>query len=369
MAKRKNEAEKAEGQRKKRVPFRAPKAATKAVLDPDYREVSSYRSLTRASRTLQNATASPLLRLLPLEIRRKIYTEVLGHRLIHLKYLHDDDCESRSDASSIPFDVERKAVVAQNHWSLLVCDPDGPRSKEESKLVDLLPKGLSSLNWQLCNRNLGLGSLFPRNVPFEEQDGRMYHREMHLGLLRTCRQVYTEANQILWSTNTFSFNDATTFERFMETRDSFQRRTVQKLRLVIHWTFEGEREWNPAIRLPLIRSLQRLRRLELLIGHEMDTESYSKFKNGHGLDAPLETRFAEFLRKLSVLPLNSVHVKVVSEDMHPAGPLVSLWTEEDQLESANVLRARLMNPDSADNHIRVQQELIEKQHRCASTLG
>ncbi len=44
------------------------------------------------------------------------------------------------------------------------------------------------------------------------------HEMMRLGVLRSCRQIYVEANNLLWTTNTFSFADATTFRRFMMTR-------------------------------------------------------------------------------------------------------------------------------------------------------
>lgn len=41
------------------------------------------------------------------------------------------------------------------------------------------------------------------------------HETMRLSVLRSCRQIYVEANNMLWTFNTFSFADPTTFERFM----------------------------------------------------------------------------------------------------------------------------------------------------------
>ena len=39
--------------------------------------------------------------------------------------------------------------------------------------------------------------------------------QLALSILRTCRQVSNEANNILWSTITFSFDDPITFDEFM----------------------------------------------------------------------------------------------------------------------------------------------------------
>ena len=37
---------------------------------------------------------------------------------------------------------------------------------------------------------------------------------LHLTLLRACRQIYTEANRVLWDTDIFSFDDPTTLKTF-----------------------------------------------------------------------------------------------------------------------------------------------------------
>ena len=60
-----------------------------------------------AGRIQRNAQSSPLLRL-PLEIRRKILIEVLGDRLIHLKY-----------TSQFDFDLDD----VSDRWDVFVCDP------------------------------------------------------------------------------------------------------------------------------------------------------------------------------------------------------------------------------------------------------
>lgn len=229
---------------------------------------------------------------------------------------------------------------------LLIHDPDRPRSEEETMLVSLLPTTLSSQTWQTWSRNLGMG------------DEILHETEMQLGFLRTCRQFYNEATPILWSTNTFSFNDTPTFERFMETRDSIQKKSIRKPRLAIDTACSSKMWWNLAINVPLIRSLRRLRHLELLIGSE--DFIHPVWGDDFGLDTPFDSRFEECVRKLSILPLISVHVRIVSEDLRSGGQAISRWTEEDRREQASVLRARLMSPYSADDYARDKQELREK---------
>lgn len=178
-------------------------------------------------------------------------------------------------------------------------------------LDSLLPTTLSSQTWQTWSRNLGLGHAI------------LHENEIHLGFLRTCRQIHTEATPILWSTNTFSFNDTPTFERFMETRDSFQKKSMQKLRLVIDTACGSKMWWKLAINVPLIRSLQRLRHLELLIGSE--DFIHPVWGDGFGLDTPFDSRFEECVRKLSILPLISVHVRIFSEDLRFGGQAISSY--------------------------------------------
>ncbi len=78
---------------------------------------------------------SILLRL-PLEIRRKIYNEAFGHRLIHFIYIHYDYREFKPRA------------IEDKRWFVLICKPDGPRSKRdermEANLVDLFTGTSSS---------------------------------------------------------------------------------------------------------------------------------------------------------------------------------------------------------------------------------
>jgi len=66
------------------------------------------------------------------------------------------------------------------------------------------------------------------------------HRgNLNLGLLRTCWQTYTEANDILWKTNTFALEDVHSLHLFLSGRNGYQRQIMQHLSIDVplysHW--------------------------------------------------------------------------------------------------------------------------------------
>jgi hypothetical protein len=62
-----------------------------------------------------------------------------------------------------------------------------------------------------------------------------------LQLLRVCRQIYIEANPILWGTNTWSFTNSRPFYKFLVARNAIQRRVLGKL----HLDLEPRYAWRP----------------------------------------------------------------------------------------------------------------------------
>lgn len=77
------------------------------------------------SRIRHNAESSPFFRL-PAEIRRKIFIDVLGDRLIHVKCLSDDDCELKSAAELFSWEYEELHNQIER-WAVLVCVPEAAR--------------------------------------------------------------------------------------------------------------------------------------------------------------------------------------------------------------------------------------------------
>ncbi|KAL9020375.1 MAG: hypothetical protein Q9185_002349 [Variospora sp. 1 TL-2023] len=130
---------------------------------------------------------------------------------------------------------------------------------------------------------------------------------MRLTVLRASRQLYVEANQILWTTNTFSFTDGIALERFMKTQSIHQRRLIRSLRLEMRWDCdEVDSEWNAALSKDLIKSLSGLRSLRLQVETDLDRAKYL-FVMEYFLRT---THHGEVLRRLSTLLLDKVEVVV-----------------------------------------------------------
>lgn len=258
----------------------------------------------------RNASCSPLLRI-PLEIRNKIWTLLLGDRLIHLDYL-DLDSASASEDKSL------------RSWSDFVCPCDRPENERPQEDVD----------WQYshprCESQLTYGHGFePHPKSYES---------MHLTVLRACRQTYNETNHVLWSTNTFSFaDDGTTFRRFMDTRTTYQKRSLRKLRLDMHWEGGDEKLWNRALGMACIRSLVGLRGLRQL-----------------GL---YKARYLEFAQRVKILPLTDVEIFIA--DYADRVTLDPLWTAGDRAEYAEGIREMLLDPKGAEVYAREQEEMKE----------
>ena len=179
---------------------------------------------------------------------------------------------------------------------------------------------------------------------------------MRLSVLRSCRQIYVEANNILWTSNTFSFADPTTFRRFMMTRTINQRRLIMSLRLQMESVFDAEYEWNRCLNMALVRSLSALRRLRLNIEHK-PFRSYESIKN-HNLS--YITAYLEGLKKLSTLPLTEVEI-VVEGSLYESEE--HLWTKVERQDFAEGLRKILLDPKGAQIYAEEQLKWKEQCRR------
>ncbi|KAF6232490.1 hypothetical protein HO173_009370 [Letharia columbiana] len=140
---------------------------------------------------------------------------------------------------------------------------------------------------------------------------RSDHESMHLTALRVCRQIYNDANNILWSTNTFSFNDAaTSLDRFMDAQTTRQKQSLRRLRLQMDWVWGEDKPWNHVLGMTLIRSLAGLRSLRLQINHSMYATLFQEAKARGNELGLFQTRRLDFVHKMAILPLTNVEVFV-----------------------------------------------------------
>ena len=186
------------------------------------------------------------------------------------------------------------------------------------------------------------------------------HESMHLTALRVCRQIYIEANDVLWSTNTFSFNDAAiSLDRFMSARTTRQKRSLRKLRLHMDWVWDEDKSYNRALGMTLIKSLTGLRSLRLQINHSMEAAHYQQMR-ALG-DELFQTRYLAFVHKMAVLPLTNVEVFV--GDRSQSSYVELLWTEADRMEYAEGIRKILLDPKGAEIYAQKQDLLIRQRKK------
>ena len=192
-----------------------------------------------------------------------------------------------------------------------------------------------------------------------------YMRVIHLSLLRTCRQVYTETNQILWQTNIFSFNDAYSFSCFMNDRTNDQQSLITRLRLAMKFCqLQRVPTWSQTLAMPFMKFLTCLRILWLAINFRLHATSFERLENLGPLppSALLELPYSEGLRDLAKLPLTKVTVSVTNkylrdrdlyEDVYPGR---KQWTQHQRNKYANFIRSQLLNGDGWSQAIATKEE-------------
>ena len=237
-------------------------------------------------------------------------------------------------------------------WSSTVCQYDRPENEV----------GEDDITWNLSHSRC-LFHAARRNGEYDywfyccgSKRERSTHEEIPLTALRACRQIYNEADRVLWSTNTFSFDDDITFLRFMDTRTTCQKRSLKKLRLQTN-AVEDE-DWSSVLSIKLIRSLVGLRSLRLQINLFMPAKRYEWIK-AHGYDwNPREMqRRLKFVQRMKVLPLTEVEV-FIGDYSNLVDESLS-WTAEDRTEYADVIRRTLLDPEGAEKYAQDQEDVKE----------
>ncbi|KAL9589717.1 MAG: hypothetical protein Q9203_001488 [Teloschistes exilis] len=308
-----------------------------------------------------------LLLQLPLEIRRMICSEVIGNPLIHIDY-HDHEnmtFEQNEEAQSQSHSTYAYFEYYGSAWRHIVCRHDCPEDHPEQKFIPDVED----------NTFLWVGSHFvcdtkyiPQHTfyPISSHD----HEAMDLRVLRASRQIYNEANEMLWTTNTFSFVRFIAFERFMMTRHPDQKRSIRSLRFEMGGRFwwvprqDTTTGWDNALSSATVKMLSNLRSLRLKISDFLDDRKVSggfdpRATDRHSSD-PFTSPYwslafqvcSDGLLRLSTLPLSHVDVGIRGYN----------WPEQDRKEAARYLKAMLLNSNGAQIYAETK-EAREKQLR------
>ncbi|ELR02724.1 hypothetical protein VC83_00840 [Pseudogymnoascus destructans] len=120
-----------------------------------------------------------LLRKLPIELRRRIYDKVLSHRKVHLMFEFAPRKYRR--------DITNKKEILEWRWWHCICTWD--QTEDD---------GFRSIWFDRCKDGVSDGNPGPPN-------GMMGKLKLDFAILLTCRQIYSEAIDILYCTTTFDF--------------------------------------------------------------------------------------------------------------------------------------------------------------------
>ena len=181
-------------------------------------------------------------------------------------------------------------------------------------------------------------------------------RTVDLNILGVCRQLYEEANHLLWATNVFSFDDSVSFDKFLGSLNPAQKRNLTGLHLYTKiggWNYGYDmaslENWAAAFKMPYINMLRNVQTLHICFEQRFNTSygpspdsTYSRSKRDQDVDVK------PFLR-LRALPTKNVTV-VISDNIH-AIELDEVtewrWTTAQKMECAKSIRSQLLDPQGA----------------------
>ena len=178
---------------------------------------------------------------------------------------------------------------------------------------------------------------------------------LSLSLLGACRQAYEEANLLLWTTTTFSFEDATTLRTFVNSLHSTQRKKLTRMHIDFRFQCFSEIECQHALSLSLLSRLKGLRTLHVTIRQPSKLRVYQEILPS--------------LDRMQVLPLQDVTV-VVNDIIQPwrdrsitATPPADLWPIMERREMAENTRSKLLDPNGPENQAAEMKEKRAQRER------
>ncbi|KAL8710742.1 MAG: hypothetical protein Q9220_004760 [cf. Caloplaca sp. 1 TL-2023] len=198
--------------------------------------VKKARTAATIAKVKANAETSPLLRL-PAEIRSKIFTLVLGGNHVHIHYDSDETFFSHALC------LDDYSAISNERAARL-----GALLSLEQEDTDSL-----ALSWRICHR------LCLYQLPSPHLLG------VNLSLLRVSRQIYEEANHILWTTNEFMFDSEYGFKEFMNTLNFAQKRKLAQVYISTYPLSDHQKHWSTKTTRRRFSGLQGLKTLDISI--------------------------------------------------------------------------------------------------------
>ena len=176
---------------------------------------------------------------------------------------------------------------------------------------------------------------------------------LDLSVLGVSRQLYEEANYLLWATNIFSFDYALSFDKFLASLNVAQKHNLTKLHIRMNFNprYEHGHSWRSALKIPYLKTLKSVQQIYLcnslvLYGYQLGSDEEILSKCAKRLDNDIEP----FLR-LRVLPQRHVIFKIHEIQFcgypdHATKTIALVDASKEEIQ-ANIC-TRLMNPQGAE---------------------
>ena len=353
-------------------------------------------------RIYKNAATSPLLQL-PSEVREKILIHLLGDNLIHVKYLsvprlHRANRYRYHDESLASSNHEHPQMSYNNLDTDNDDDDDDDGPLEHGALLPPMERiREGALRHAICVANQSERSAYKKAisgsaiVPAHEKSdfyipsckerhadckmcgsGPEYLLEqdrqalrVDLNVLGVCRQLYEEANHLLWATNTFSFEDPITCQKFFASLNPAQKRNLTNIH--INATIGGhgsnyhsganqrsrwdDEYWGKGLKIRNLNMLRGVRTLHLCVHQGFECVAGGRANNLSDAAAvamveKCQEADMEPILRLRALPVQDVTV-IVSDDGEKWENLRYRWTTTKKNEYAKTIRVQLVDPRGA----------------------
>ncbi|KAL8671354.1 MAG: hypothetical protein Q9168_004136 [Polycauliona sp. 1 TL-2023] len=183
----------------------------------------------------------------------------------------------------------------------------------------------------------------PGPPPESSSSGKLLKsRALDASVLRTCRQIYNECHQLLYISNSFSFDNPFLFLRFLETIHTANLKQIRNLQL--HVTCSLSEVWHGAEEQ--IRAMQGLRSLQLIVTTDISPAHYQEvIRDAHELHD-----IFSFPLSFRILPL----LQTVRVAVQP------IWNNSETLQAretiAQILRDKIADPNSAKAQVEEHEE-------------
>lgn len=302
-------------------------------------------SIANAVRIRKNAADSPLLRAPP-EVREKILLNVIGDKVIHIRFIEGYNLASLY-AHEGKDEKEAYGKKGALRHAICVLSLSGKSAYEEAMCAGMTkhygePSGGSLPSCVKRHNDCTFHSKYPDYVLEEDREAL----KLDLKVLGASRQLYEEANYLLWATNVFSFHDPCSFDKFFASLNPAQKRNLTNLHLEAGSDWDPQ-SWKIALKKPYLSMLRSVRHLHLCF-----EQYFTHYLGGESRDEAMERSkkdledYVEPFLRLRVLPQK--HVTAVVHNFTP-GPFSRRmekleWTVGEKQDAAESICARLMDP-------------------------